>query len=47
MSVARLRPVESWDVTADGKKFLMLVSPRQNAQTPITVELNWKADLKK
>jgi Tol biopolymer transport system component len=37
-----------WDVTNDGKRFLMLVSPaRQNTQTPITVVLNWQADLKK
>jgi eukaryotic-like serine/threonine-protein kinase len=39
---------ESWDVTADGKKFIMLVSPLQgNTQTSITVVLNWQADLKR
>jgi hypothetical protein len=38
----------SWDVTADGKRFLMTVVPgQQNTQTPITVVLNWQADLKK
>jgi hypothetical protein len=38
-----------WDVTADGKRFLMTVSPGQDpgTQTPITVVLNWQADLKK
>jgi Tol biopolymer transport system component len=37
------------DVTADGKRFLVTVSAGQdqNAQTPITVVLNWQADLKK
>jgi Tol biopolymer transport system component len=39
---------QDWDVTADCKRFLMLVSPAsQNAQTPITVVLNWQADLKR
>jgi eukaryotic-like serine/threonine-protein kinase len=39
-----------WDVTADGKRFLMTVLPgqgQQAASTPITVVLNWQADLKK
>lgn len=39
-----------WDVTADGKRFLMTVPPAQGAegaQTPITVVLNWQADLKR
>jgi len=37
------------DVTADGKRFLMTVSPGQGQRTstPITVVLNWQADLKK
>ena len=37
------------DVTADGKRFLMTVSPGQgqHTSTPITVVLNWQADLKK
>ena len=37
-----------WDVTADGKRILMLVSSvQQNARTPITVVLNWQANLKR
>ena len=38
-----------WDVTNDGKRFLMTIPPNtvQNQQTPITVVLNWQADLKK
>ncbi len=37
------------DMTADGKRFLLTVSAGQdqNAQTPITVVLNWEADLRK
>jgi eukaryotic-like serine/threonine-protein kinase len=38
------------DVTADHKRFLFTVPPgqgQQPAQTPITVVLNWQADLKK
>jgi hypothetical protein len=38
------------DVTTDGKRFLMTVAPgqgQQNSQTPITVVLNWQADLKR
>jgi eukaryotic-like serine/threonine-protein kinase len=43
-------PVEAgWDVTPDGKRFLMSVAPGvgQQTQTPITVVLNWQADLKR
>lgn len=37
-----------WDVSADGKRFLFTVSPgQQNIQAPITVVLNWPADLKR
>jgi len=39
-----------WDVTGDGKRFLMITTPNQGvpaAPTPITVVLNWQADLKK
>jgi hypothetical protein len=39
-----------WDVSSDGKQFMMLVPPNQGQQTgstPITVVLNWQADLKK
>ena len=39
--------VQDWDVTADGKRFLVLVPPgQQNTQMPLTVVLNWQADLK-
>lgn len=44
-------PNSGWDVTGDDQKFLMLLSPsqqaQQNDQTPLTVVLNWQADLKK
>ncbi len=38
-----------WDATADGKRFLLAVPPiqRSGAQIPITVVLNWPAQLKK
>ena len=37
-----------WDVTADGKRFLLdLTQVQQSAQVPITVVLNWQAQLKK
>jgi eukaryotic-like serine/threonine-protein kinase len=34
----------AWDVTGDGKKFLAPISS-QGSQTPITVVLNWRAEL--
>jgi Tol biopolymer transport system component/predicted Ser/Thr protein kinase len=36
-----------WDVTADGKRFLLAGPQGQTAQVPITVVLNWPAQLKK
>ena len=37
-----------WDVSGDGKRFLMSVAPtRQNTQAPITLVRNWQADLKR
>jgi hypothetical protein len=37
-----------WDVTGDGKRFLLAVAPgQQNTSTPITVVLNWPALVKK
>ena len=39
-----------WDMTGDGKKVLVRVLPGQvseGTQTPITVVLNWQADLKR
>jgi hypothetical protein len=36
----------AWDVTGDGKKFLAPVSAgAQGVQAPITVVLNWRAEL--
>jgi hypothetical protein len=37
----------SWDLTADGKRFLFLAPAAQSAQAPFTVVLNWQAALKK
>jgi eukaryotic-like serine/threonine-protein kinase len=42
--------ITSWDVTGDGKRFLLGVTPgqgQQNSHTPITVVLNWQADIKR
>jgi hypothetical protein len=37
-----------WDVTPDGRRFLMAVAQVQQAgQIPITVVLDWRARLKK
>jgi hypothetical protein len=37
-----------WDVTGDGKRFLLAVEAgQQNTSTPLTVVLNWPALLKK
>jgi len=46
---AGARFVSRYDVTADGKKFLITTVPEENPAviTPITVELNWEAGLKK
>jgi hypothetical protein len=49
-SVATVGAVTSgldWDVTADGKKFLLATLARdENQQSPITVVLNWTEELK-
>jgi hypothetical protein len=37
----------SWDVTADGKRFLFLAPSAQAGQAPFTVVQNWQAALKK
>jgi len=40
--------VGDWDMTADGKRFLVAMPlNQQSANTPITVVLNWQAELKK
>jgi hypothetical protein len=36
-----------FDVTADGQRFLISASVEQNASSPITLVLNWTADLKR
>jgi hypothetical protein len=37
-----------WDVSSDGKKFLLPIPVgANNAATPLTVVLNWQAGLKK
>jgi Tol biopolymer transport system component len=36
-----------WDVSADGKRFLVAVPPSSSAPAPFTVVLNWQAVLKK
>ncbi|HJT89560.1 MAG TPA: hypothetical protein VJ732_16940, partial [Bryobacteraceae bacterium] len=41
-------PDFGWDATGDGKRFLLAIPPgQQQADTPITVVLNWPALLKK
>jgi Tol biopolymer transport system component len=42
-----LRVIPTWDVTADGKRFLFPAPATQSAQAPLTVVLNWQAALKK
>jgi hypothetical protein len=39
--------VGDWDVTSDGKRFLVAMPFRAQANTPITVVLNWDSELKK
>ena len=45
------RGLAFWDVTADGKRFLMpapsITNPATQPQAPFTVVLNWQAELKK
>jgi eukaryotic-like serine/threonine-protein kinase len=36
-----------WDVSPDGKKFLVEMASEENTSSPITVVLNWQAGLKK
>jgi hypothetical protein len=36
-----------WDVSSDGKRFLMAAPSASSAQQPFTVVLNWQAGLKK
>ena len=39
--------VLTWDVTADGARFLVVVSLEQSAQAPFSVVLNWQEGLKR
>jgi serine/threonine protein kinase/Tol biopolymer transport system component len=36
-----------YDVTADGKRFLILMEPRDTPQPPLTVVVNWQATISK
>ena len=36
-----------YDVTADGQRFLVNTLVEQNARSPVTVVMNWTADLKR
>jgi len=38
---------ESWDMTPDGKRFLLLAPVGQGGEVPFTVVLNWQAGLNK
>jgi Tol biopolymer transport system component len=40
-------PGSAYDVTADGQRFLVNTPVEQKASTPITLVLNWTADLKR
>jgi len=40
-------PDVPWDVTPDGKRFLVSLPPPTELPTPITIDLNWEATLKK
>jgi hypothetical protein len=40
-------PAVPWDVTPDGKRFLVSMPPPGELPTPITIDLNWEAALKK
>ena len=37
----------AYDVTVDGQRFLVNTVGEQNASSPITLVLNWTADLKR
>jgi serine/threonine protein kinase/Tol biopolymer transport system component len=40
-------PNATWNATPDGKRFLVSSAPLPNTQMPITVVMNWQADLKR
>ena len=37
----------SYDVSADGQRFLVNTMPDESASTPVTVVVNWTAELKR
>jgi hypothetical protein len=39
--------VAAFDATGDGKRFLIAIPQQEVKSTPITVVLNWTADLKR
>jgi hypothetical protein len=41
------RQAGPYDVTADGKKFLVNVGDTKEGSVPLTLVLNWTAELKK
>ena len=44
----RIAPTRyEYDVTADGQRFLINTLPEQTTSSPITVVLNWIAELRK
>jgi len=45
--VSNLTGAHRYDVSADGQRFLMSTRVEETASTPITVVLNWTADLKR
>jgi eukaryotic-like serine/threonine-protein kinase len=42
-----MTPNSVWDVTPDGKRFLIGVPVEENSQTPFAVIMNWTAELKR
>ena len=40
-------PSYRYAVTVDGKRFLVLINPRDAAQPPLTVIVNWQTALKR
>ena len=42
-----VHPYDAYDVTTDGRRFLVDTAVEQKASAPITLVLNWTADLKR
>ena len=45
--IAAWPDIDQYAVTADGQRFLILRPPRATAASPITVVLNWTAELER